>query len=44
VFQRGGERHFRRRNNGVRHSRQDNTRVAAGSTLAPCECDGIEMS
>jgi hypothetical protein len=32
VFQRGGERHFRRRNNGVRHRRQDSTRIGAGST------------
>jgi hypothetical protein len=32
VFQRGGERHFRRRNNGVRHTGQDNTRVGAVST------------
>ncbi len=32
VFQRGGERHFRRRNNRVRHRRQDNTRVGEGST------------
>ena len=32
VFQRGRERHFRRRNNGVRHTRQDNTRVGEGST------------
>jgi hypothetical protein len=34
VFQRGGERHFRRRNNGVRHTRQDNTRIGEGSTCA----------
>jgi len=32
VFERGGESHFRRRNDGVRHRRQDNTRVGAGST------------
>jgi hypothetical protein len=32
VFERGGKRHFRRRNDGVRHRRQDNTRVGAGST------------
>jgi len=32
VFERGGERHFRRRNNGVRHTRQDNTRVGGCST------------
>jgi hypothetical protein len=32
VFERGGEHHFRRRNDGVRHTRQDNTRVGAGST------------
>ena len=32
VFERGRERHFRRRNDGVRHTRQHNTRVGAGST------------
>jgi hypothetical protein len=32
VFKRGGERHVRRRNDGVRHTRQDNTRVGEGST------------
>ena len=32
VFERGGKRHFRRRNDGVRHRRQDNTRVGEGST------------
>jgi hypothetical protein len=32
VFERGRERHFRRRNDGVRHTSQDNTRVGAGST------------
>jgi hypothetical protein len=32
VFERGGERHFRRRNDGVRHTRQDNTRVGGCST------------
>ena len=32
VFKRGGERHFRRRDDGIRHSRQDNTRVGGGST------------
>jgi hypothetical protein len=32
VFQRGGERHFRRRNDGFRHTSQDNTRVGQGST------------
>jgi len=31
VFERGGKSHFRRRNDGVRHSRQDNTRVGEGS-------------
>ena len=33
MFQRGGERHFRRGDDGIRHSRQDNTRVGEGSTL-----------
>jgi hypothetical protein len=32
VVQRGCQRHFRRRNDGVRHKRQDNTRVGEGST------------
>ena len=32
VVQRGSERHFRRRNDGVRHRKQDNTRVGGGST------------
>ena len=32
VFERGGESHFRRRNDGVRHTRQDSTRVGGGST------------
>ena len=36
VFQRGGERHFRRRNDGVRHSRQDIIRVGEGSTQGVC--------
>ena len=34
VLQRGGMRHFRRRNNALRHKRQDNTRVSEGSTKA----------
>ena len=33
VFERGGERHFRRGDDGIRHRRQDNTRVGGGSTL-----------
>ncbi len=32
VFERGGERHFRRRDDGIRHRWQDNIRVAEGST------------
>ena len=32
VFERGGERHFRRGDDGIRHRRQDNTRVGGGST------------
>src|SRR6266550_2250823 len=32
VFERGGERHFRRGDDGIRHRKQDNTRVGGGST------------
>jgi hypothetical protein len=32
VFERGGKRHFRRRDDGIRHRKQDNTRVGGGST------------
>jgi len=32
VFERGGKRHFRRRDHGIRHRRQDSTRVGEGST------------
>jgi hypothetical protein len=32
VFERGGESHFRRRNDGFRHRKQDSTRVGGGST------------
>src|SRR5207245_9203371 len=32
VFERGGKRHFRRRDDGIRHRRQDSTRVGGGST------------
>ncbi len=32
MFQRGGERHFRRRDDGFRHRKQDNTRVGGRST------------
>src|SRR5229473_1627787 len=32
VFERRAGRHFRRRNDGVRHTRQDNTWVGGGST------------
>jgi hypothetical protein len=32
VFKRGGERHFRRGDDGIRHRRQDNTGVGGGST------------
>jgi hypothetical protein len=32
VFERGGERHFRRGDNGILHRRQDNIRVGGGST------------
>jgi len=35
VFERGGNRHFRRRNRVVRHSWQNNTRIAARSTKLP---------
>jgi len=36
VFERGGKRHFRRRDDGIRHSRQDNIWVGGGST-----CGGV---
>src|SRR5260370_21198856 len=32
VFERGGKRHFRRRDDGIRHRGQDNTRIGGGST------------
>ena len=32
VFERGGERHFRRGDDRIRHRRQDNIRVGRGST------------
>jgi hypothetical protein len=32
VFERGGKRHFRRGDDGIRHRKQDNTRVGGGST------------
>jgi hypothetical protein len=32
VFERGGERHFRRGDDGIRHRRQDNIWVGGGST------------
>jgi hypothetical protein len=32
MFKRGGERHFRRGDDGFRHRWQDNTRVGGGST------------
>src|SRR5229473_3238503 len=38
MFKRGGERHFRRGDDGFRHRRQDNTRVGEGSTA-----DGREL-
>jgi len=32
VLERGGKRHFRRGDDGIRHRKQDNTRVGEGST------------
>src|SRR5437879_2661456 len=32
VFERGGKRHFRRRDDRIRHTWQDSTRVGEGST------------
>jgi len=32
VFERGGKSHFRRRDDGIRHRKEDNTRVSGGST------------
>ena len=32
MFKRGGERHFRRGDDGIRHRKQDNTGVGEGST------------
>jgi hypothetical protein len=37
VFERGGKRHFRRRDDGIRHRRQDNTAVGGGSTACPID-------
>jgi hypothetical protein len=32
VFERGGKRHFRRRDHGIRHRRQDSIWIGGGST------------